>query len=553
MLGLALAVLSAVTQAQAQATGFTMIMSNPGAPADLVWISPDNGAESPMGSMDADGSMSVNTFDGHRFGWRPSGGGELTTFLVKDAMSGTTFPLPGKGGGSGAPPEVQPPARSNLLLKQRKKRQPNPDDKVAETSKGVGGLSFRNLAQRPLTLYWKNPSGGYKFQGHLDPGGQTGFQTYPGHQFIWAEQNEVEPPVPLGQFTIKSDTMIYPFVDSTTTQDAIDTLEAELDFREDYFEENGYDWIGTTYPRPAPTLYMHRPTHVGQKFKVPLNDSLAKYYHCEKDTMKACMSTSNKKKVNRKTTYQEGPEGDELEIEVVSTHPRAFLIRGFLSDFETDYVMAQAKPQLSRSTTGHGKNIRVDNVRTSKSAWLTRNHAGKGESVMDTIYRRIGIALKIPQELVNEGRTGEYNGIAENLNVLNYPKGGEYTPHYDVGADGIVASRWASGLLYLNTPEKGGGTSFPKAKMEDGSVGTYVDAIKGNFLFFYDLLEDGNVDLRSLHAGTTVDEGEKWVSPLWLWEPSRSGMPHGMGDLSTTTQEDGNDDLNGDYEGHDEF
>ena len=79
----------------------------------------------------------------------------------------------------------------------------------------------------------------YKFQGHLDPGGQTGFQTYPGHQFIWAEQNEVEPPVPLGQFTIKSDTMIYPFVDSTTTQDAIDTLEAELDFREDYFEENG--------------------------------------------------------------------------------------------------------------------------------------------------------------------------------------------------------------------------------------------------------------------------------------------------------------------------
>ena len=25
--------------------------------------------------------------------------------------------------------------------------------------------------------------------------------------------------------------------------------------------------------------------------------------------MKACMSTSNKKKVNRKTTYQEGPEG----------------------------------------------------------------------------------------------------------------------------------------------------------------------------------------------------------------------------------------------------
>ena len=37
-------------------------------------------------------------------------------------------------------------------------------------------------------MYWKNTgTGEYKFQAQLGPGQQTGFQTYPGHQFIWSE------------------------------------------------------------------------------------------------------------------------------------------------------------------------------------------------------------------------------------------------------------------------------------------------------------------------------------------------------------------------------
>ena len=77
----------------------------------------------------------------------------------------------------------------------------------------------------------------------------------------------------------------------------------------------------------------------------------------------------------------------------------------------------------------------------------------------------------------------------------------------------------------------GGGTSFPKARML-GGAGTQVDARKGALCFFYDLLEDGNTDVLSLHSGMPVLEGEKWVAPLWIWEPSRSGRPHPLGDLS---------------------
>jgi prolyl 4-hydroxylase len=265
---------------------------------------------------------------------------------------------------------------------------------------------------------------------------------------------------------------------------------------------------------------MHRPENIGDEFQLEVNDSFAYHYTCSSTNMDDCLK-SNKKSINPAyASRSDGPE--QLNVEVISTEPRVFRIKNFLSEFECDFIVAMATPKLERSTTGSGENTRVDNVRTSQSAWLTRSHG----DVMDAVYRRIGVATHIPQELIRESK------IAENLNVLRYPVGGEYTPHYDVGADGQTASRFISGLLYLNTPEEGGGTSFPKAVNEDGSLGMYLDAEKGSMVFFYDLLEDGNVDERSLHSGTKVIKGHKWVSPLWLWEPSRNGGPHGFGDLS---------------------
>ena len=105
----------------------------------------------------------------------------------------------------------------------------------ASADSGVGGLSFRNLANRPMMMYWVASPGNYKRQARvsllladefdicwrmsdrsasaalllcivycqsltptrvtevsllavqIEAGGQTGFQTYAGHQFIWAE------------------------------------------------------------------------------------------------------------------------------------------------------------------------------------------------------------------------------------------------------------------------------------------------------------------------------------------------------------------------------
>jgi prolyl 4-hydroxylase len=106
----------------------------------------------------------------------------------------------------------------------------------------------------------------------------------------------------------------------------------------------------------------------------------------------------------------------------------------------------------------------------------------------------------------------------EGLQVLHYSPGAEYKPHYDYfdpeqpGTVPVLkrgGQRVASLVMYLNTPVKGGGTVFPDVEFE-------VAPIKGNAVFFsYDR---PHPDTRTLHGGSPVIEGEKWVATKWLRE-----------------------------------
>jgi prolyl 4-hydroxylase len=65
--------------------------------------------------------------------------------------------------------------------------------------------------------------------------------------------------------------------------------------------------------------------------------------------------------------------------------------------------------------------------------------------------------------------------------------------------------------LYLEVPEQGGHTSFPKAF---GGRGMNVRPPKGSAALFYSMLPDGNADDLSLHAGNPVIDGKKWICNL---------------------------------------
>jgi prolyl 4-hydroxylase len=64
-------------------------------------------------------------------------------------------------------------------------------------------------------------------------------------------------------------------------------------------------------------------------------------------------------------------------------------------------------------------------------------------------------------------------------------------------------------VAYLNTPERGGATTFPDVNLE-------VAPVKGNAVFFsYDRAHPMT---KTLHGGAPVLAGEKWVATKWLRE-----------------------------------
>jgi prolyl 4-hydroxylase len=185
-------------------------------------------------------------------------------------------------------------------------------------------------------------------------------------------------------------------------------------------------------------------------------------------------------------------------------HPRVIVFGGLLSDAECDELVASARPRLVRSET-------VDNATGGSEVNAARTSSGmffqRGETpLIDRIEQRIGHLLRWPVER------------GEGLQILHYRPGAEYRPHHDFfdpaqpGTPRILergGQRVATLVMYLNTPLKGGATTFPDVQFE-------VAAAKGNAVFFsYDR---PHAVTRTLHGGAPVVEGEKWVATKWLRE-----------------------------------
>lgn len=105
---------------------------------------------------------------------------------------------------------------------------------------------------------------------------------------------------------------------------------------------------------------------------------------------------------------------------------------------------------------------------------------------------------------------------AEQLTVLRYEPGQQYRPHRDYLPAGTLqldrphaGNRVRTICVYLNAVEAGGATEFPVP-------GLRIDPIPGRAVVFDNLMADGSPQPDSLHAGTPVEAGEKWLATLWI-------------------------------------
>jgi predicted 2-oxoglutarate/Fe(II)-dependent dioxygenase YbiX len=96
----------------------------------------------------------------------------------------------------------------------------------------------------------------------------------------------------------------------------------------------------------------------------------------------------------------------------------------------------------------------------------------------------------------------------------------QYTAHHDFGYAAIddkhMGARFSTLLFYLNTPEEGGETNFPRWVNAETFKDLKVKPEVGKAVLFYSQLPDGNMDDFSQHAALPVKKGEKWLINLWV-------------------------------------
>ena len=217
------------------------------------------------------------------------------------------------------------------------------------------------------------------------------------------------------------------------------------------------------------------------------------------------MAASKPGASGRRTRHPEPPQqtvdGHTLRVTISTDKPIVRVLENMLTADECENLIAEAKPRLQRSQTVdvEGRH-QTDERRTSQGMFFRI-----GETpLVQRIEQRIGDLLAIP---VSHG---------EGLQILHYRPGQEYEPHFDwfdptqPGFSAVTArggQRIASVVMYLNTPEEGGGTGFP-------NIGLTVTAMRGSAVYF--AYETG--DQASLHTGLPVIKGEKWIATKWLRE-----------------------------------
>ena len=192
--------------------------------------------------------------------------------------------------------------------------------------------------------------------------------------------------------------------------------------------------------------------------------------------------------------------------------PRVVLFGGLLSHDECDEMIRLATPKLSRSTVVNAATGAYDvhEARTSRGA-----HFERGENdLIRKLEARIAELTSMPVE----------NG--EPIQILHYVPGAEYKPHFDYfdpklpGNEKVLAmggQRIATLIMYLNDVDSGGSTIFP-------DIGLDVLPHKGNAVFFAYSSERGELDNRTLHGGSPVAGGEKWIATKWIrLRPYRQG------------------------------
>lgn len=114
--------------------------------------------------------------------------------------------------------------------------------------------------------------------------------------------------------------------------------------------------------------------------------------------------------------------------------------------------------------------------------------------------------------------TGQPEENQEDLQVVRYPEGGFFRPHYDCCEGGPEecsrmnaqgGPRKVTIIVYLNDDFTGGETAFPHLNLS-------VVPQLGKAAVFWSTDDAGAVLDKAFHGGNPVSGGEKWICNKWV-------------------------------------
>ena len=179
-------------------------------------------------------------------------------------------------------------------------------------------------------------------------------------------------------------------------------------------------------------------------------------------------------------------------------------IESCLSPAECQEVIRVAKQHGLHNSEVYGSAAdSVNNeARISETAWLPNNKS----PIVEKVSRLCQELTLYPIENM------------EDLQVVRYPPGGFFKPHYDCcdgGPDECRRMNAQGGprrvtmIIYLNDDYQGGETMFPK-------MGFQVVPKTGKAVVFWSTTDTDEVIRDSFHGGNPVIGGEKWICNKWL-------------------------------------
>jgi prolyl 4-hydroxylase len=193
----------------------------------------------------------------------------------------------------------------------------------------------------------------------------------------------------------------------------------------------------------------------------------------------------------------------------LNTAPRVFTVDNFLTKDECLHMIGRGRSAgMERAVVAGESDGVISKGRTNNVAWLEHFT----DETMKAVALRVASLVGIPLH------------YAEKFQLIHYGLDEQYKPHFDAFDPNTSSGKrnWEGGgqrlitaLGYLNTPQKGGATIFPKLKLS-------VPAEAGKLVVFHNC-QAGSLtrDPLSLHGGAPVEAGDKWAFNLWFRAEAR--------------------------------